>query len=418
MVMNKKNVVLAVAVALSAQAACAMIYDNRFFPFIKPPYITVLDRYSYADIDCFITTAHSAWGENDQELGIPEMFGPYDEHQLATAIAKTGKPNPLIAAFPTDNDILMMELPWKVRGKIQAQGLQFGMRKTIWRHWLSVGFSWLCMRVNSSQTFIPTFNEQAIKSQSTIDQLEELRTQMDREIGITCAHSHQVGMGDLDLYVRAGDIWDYVLKCRRIQAGLSVGALVPTGERRLINEPASVPFGGNGHPGFYFSADAEFELKEDFKVGLILRGSKRSPRSCLHRMPACKEPALFGAIVGKARVNPGGTIIFAPYVMFENLRDGFGALVQFTLTNHFQDSWHDQRCNRWLVPANTKALEDLSYWRSSYVTLYAFYDFGKMKVKRNFEPVLTVQWDVPVNVCDAQNSAKTQKVAFGFEFNF
>jgi len=60
----------------------------------------------------------------------------------------------------------------------------------------------------------------------------------------------------------------------------------------------------------------------------------------------------------------------------------------------------------------------LSDWRSSYITLYGFYDFGKMKVKRNFEPIFTAQWDVPVTVCDAHASVKTQKVTLGFEFNF
>lgn len=417
MLMYKKCVV-AVVVLFWAHTACAMIYDNRFFPLIKPPYISILDRYSYADVDCFITTANSAWGENDQELGIPELFGLYDQNQLARAIAKTGKPNPLIQEFPTDADLLLMELPWKIRGKIQAQGMSFGMRKAIWCHWLSLGFSWLFMRVNSSQNFTAVFNEQAINSVATIDRLDALRKAMDREIGITCAHSQQVGMGDLDVYIRAGDIWDYVLKCRRIQAGLSVGALVATGERKLINEPSSVPFGGNGHPGFYFSGDLELELKEDFKVGLVLRGSKRVPRTCLHRMPACKEPSIFGAIVGKARVNPGPTVIFAPYGMFENLRDGFGAMVQFTLINHFTDKWDDLRSDRCTIPANTKALEEHSNWRSSYVTLYGFYDFGKMKVKRNFEPIFTVEWDVPVSVCDVHASAKMQKIALGFEFNF
>jgi len=396
----------------------SMIYDNRFFPFIKPPYISVKDNYSYADIDCFITTARSAWGENDENIGIPELFGFFDEHQLAAAIEKTGKPNPLIEAFPTDIDILLMELPWKMNGKIQAQGMSFGMRKTIWKDWLSIGFSWLFMRVDSGQTFASLINEQAIHSQTTIDQLDALRKSMEHEIGITCAHSSQVGMGDLDAYLRIGNIWDYVLKCRRIQAGLSVGALVATGEPKIINEPASVPFGGNGHSGFYASIDAEFELKEDFKVGLLLRGSKRLARTCIHRMPACKEPSIFGAVVGRARVNPGPTAVFAPYAMFENLRDGFGALVQFTLTNHFSDHWHDERPDKSTVPANTEILEKLSDWRSSYVTMYGFYDFGKMKVKRNFDPIFTVQWDIPVTVCDAHASVKTQKITLGFEFNF
>lgn len=415
---HKKIVAVVALIAFWGHTSYAMVYDNRFFPLIKPPYITIENRRSYADIDLFITTAHAAFGDNDQEIGIPELYGAYDENQLAQAIAKTGRPNPLVAAFPTDIDLLQMELPWYIRGKIQAQGMSFAMRKTVGLDWLSLGFSWFFMRVDSSQFFTPNFNEQKIDSPTVVAELEELRISMEKEIGITTSHAHQTGMGDLDLYIRAGNIWDYVLKCRRIQAALSIGALVPTGERQEINVPASVPFGGNGHPGFYFAGELELELKEDLKVGLLLRGEKRSARSCIHRMPACREPAIFGAIVGPARVNPGGTVVFAPYAMLENIRDGFGTLVQFTLTEHFKDSWADLRCSIHSVPANTERIENHSSWRSSYVTLFAFYDFGKMKPKRNFEPIFTVEWDVPVGVCDAHGSTKTQKVALGFEFNF
>lgn len=416
---HKKIVTVVTLLAFWGHTSYAMIYDNRFFPLIKPPFISIDKRSSYADIDTFITTAHSAWGDNDENITIPQVFGKYDQNQLAQAIALTGQPNPLVAAFPTDVDLFSMELPWLMRGKIQAQGLAFAMRKTMYYHWLSVGFSWLFMRSNSAIHFRPNFNPQHINSPITMAELDELRSTMERSIGITSSFAHQTGMGDLDLYVRAGNGWEYIYKCRRIFAGVSLGALVPTGEIRNIDVPASVPFGGNGHPGFYVAIDLELEVKEDMKVGFLFRGSKRSPKKCIHRMSACKEPEIFGAITSTARVNPGGTIVFAPYASLENIRDGFGALIQFNLTNHEKDGWIDFHTNKKIpVRANVEHMENHSSWRSSYVLLYAFYDFGKMKTKRNFEPIFTVEWDVPVNVADPHGAVKTQKVALGFEFNF
>lgn len=412
--------VLAVFIVMCCHMAHASVYDNRFIPLIQVPYVTVLDRYQYADVDVFFATSHGAFGRFDETVGIPELAGRYDEHQVAQAIALTGKPNPLVQAFPTDIDILRASLPWRMDGKIQAQGMQFSMRKNVVPNWLFLGFSWLFMRVDSWPIFRSDFNEQVISSPTTIAELDRIRLEMNDELGLYSAHSSQSGMGDLDLYARVSGDWDYVLKCRRIQASLSVGALVDTGVRRNINVPASIPFGGNGHPGFYFSGELELELKEDWKAGLLLRGNKRVARTRVQRMPADKEPYTYGAIVGCARVNPGGTIVFSPYMLFENLRDGFGACLQFTLTEHEKDGWSDRRplAEQQALPAQLELVENLSSWRSCYVTLNAFYDFGKVKVKRDFDPVFTLAWSFPVGACGAYGSAKTQKVTVGFEFNF
>jgi len=212
-------------------------------------------------------------------------------------------------------------------------------------------------------------------------------------------------------------VWEYTLKFRRIDAGLSLGILMPTGVTQELNNPASVPFGGNGHWGFYVSADALLELREDIKTGVLLRVSKRIANTKVRRMPAAGEPQIFGTVVGPARVNPGSTFIFSPYFALENLRKGLGISVYYTLTSHREDKWTDKRPDQ-TVPVELNQVNDLSSWGSDYVTLNVFYDFGKEKVQRSVDPIISFRWDIPASLFVTKRVVRTHVVALGIEFAF
>ena len=193
--------------------------------------------------------------------------------------------------------------------------------------------------------------------------------------------------------------------------------MFPTGERRNINNPASVPFGGDGYYGIYGALEAEFELKEDWKVGWLLQLSKRFKRTLAQRMPVGQEPYIYGPIVGPASINPGFTFIMSPYVSFENLREGLGARVQYTLELHTKDCWQDKRVNP-TIPVNLDNVIRLSTWGADYITLTVFYDFGKVKVIRGLEPIVSFAWDWPVSFLESKGNCKTNKIALGIECNF
>src|SRR5690348_17179553 len=72
-----------------------MVYDNRYFPLLQRPYVTVEDRPSHFALDLFVTTASRSFGKFEEEIGLPEIHGKFDEQALAKAIAQTGQPNPL-----------------------------------------------------------------------------------------------------------------------------------------------------------------------------------------------------------------------------------------------------------------------------------------------------------------------------------
>jgi hypothetical protein len=390
----------------------AMVFDNRYIPLLQPPRLTIDGSRSEFAVAWYMTTANNSLNDNQQNIGLLEIAGPFDQVELANAMVATGKPNPLPSEFQ-----ILNRLPWEINGKRQAQGITFTWHQSI-VDWLSTGFSWLFMRVESRDEFL--LNVQNIEPHISLQPgdailLEDTRRKMLREINVKDGNTAQLGFGDIDWYLRFGGMKEYTLRFRRIDAGARLGILFPTGVTREINRPASIPFGGNGHWGIYGAIDAMFELKEDWKAGLLFRVNKRFAKTDCYRMPVDKEPSIFGAVVGDARVNPGVTVILAPWFMLENLRKGLMLGLNFTLTWHQNDSWTDLRPDK-TVPVNLKQVEKQSEWKSEYFTINALYDFGKLKIKREFNPIITFRWDIPSTLFIAGGINRAQRVTIGIDF--
>jgi hypothetical protein len=307
------------------------------------------------------------------------------------------------------------EITWKMRGKIQAQAARFFIEKKV-IDWLSLGCSWFFMRTNAWQQF-KLDSTNLILSPSDRVALEKVRRDMFSALGLDSNHVTQTGFGDIDCYARVGKTWNYAYKFRSIDVGVRVGLLVPSGVKSEINSPASIPFGGEGHLGMYGALDGLFELKEDLKFGMLFRLNKRFSRTSCHRLPVVDEPRIFGATLGQATVNPGLTFIFSPYIVLENLRKGMGASVQYHLTKHWKDSWSDTRSNK-AIPVDLKQVNKLSEWASDYFTLNVFYDFGKTKMTRSFDPIISFRWDVPAMLFVSSYIPKSHRLSFGIEFAF
>lgn len=393
-----------------SQVAQAMVFDNRFIPLIQRPILRVDDSQSEFASKFFVTTANKSLSMTQQDEELSDIFGKFDQVELAKGIQANGKPNPLPSEFQGH----FAKIPWLVDGKRQSQGVAFAWHQQLYKY-ISTGFSWLFMRVESRHTF--KFNSAAtepriIRSGDAV-LLDDNRRDMFKEINIREGNTAQLGFGDIDWYMRFGNTWDYTLRFRRIDAGFRVGALFPTGLTRELDRPASIPFGGNGHWGMYVAADGLFELREDWKAGFQLRLNKRFSKTRYHRMPAAKEPSIWGAVVAPACVNPGATLIFAPYFMLDNLRQGLTLGLNLTLTWHQKDCWRTN-CET----AQLQEVERRSEWRSEYFTINVLYDFGKVSMKRELNPILTFRWDVPSTLFIAQGVNRTQRVTLGLDFVF
>jgi hypothetical protein len=406
---NIKNTILSLGLLVVGVAIDAMTSDSRYIPLFDPPRLAIENTRSAFIPDYFLATGSKSLDRLEREIGMWELAGKFDQGKLADAFVAAGLPNPLRSEWQG------IEIPLAVEGKLQAQAVDFSFYQPV-TNWLYVGCSWMFMRVNTSQEFFLNCKTLKLLDGDAIE-LDESRRSMLDQLGLLRNHNAQLGFGDVDAYVWLGRVWDYELKFRRIDVGSRLGLLIPSGVKRQLDAPTSIPFGGNGHWGAYVEVDGIFELKEDFKVGFLTRVIKRFSRTSCQRMPVLVEPYIYGVAVGQVTVNPGPTFLFSPYVVLENLRKGFGVAVQYHLTNHWKDSWKDARTDR-TVPVKLAPVEELSDWASDYFTLEAFYDFGKEKAQRSFDPILMFRWDVPAMFFMTKNIVKTNRVSISLECAF
>jgi len=393
------------------QIGRAEIYDNRFIPLFAPQQFFIEALPSSYELDFVAITASRAFARDEKTVGIPEIFGIFDLNTLATSILT------ITGQSPLRSDLLGRELPFNVDGRIQGQGFFMRYCQALTQHF-TFGAELLFLKTNSRQIFRLDLDKVRNLKPGDINEIEQARRRAFDEIGLVENNAAQHGLGDIDVYLRGGSMWEYTLKCRRIYAGLSIGGFIPTGVKTKLCSAASIPYGGNGFGGLYIKGDALFELKEDIKVGFLLEISKRIPRTLLARMPMqASEPYIFGPIIGKARINPGTTLAFSPYFIFENMRGGLGLGVHYTLTSHWQDSWSDCREDK-KIPVDLTQVIKTSAWGSDYFTIDVFYDFGKQKTQHPIDPIIFFRWDIPSMLFVSHNVPKTHKISLGVELAY
>lgn len=394
----------------------AKVYDNRFMPLLWHTYSRTCDRPSEMYSDVFIMSGNRSFGKNEEEKGLFEMFGNYDENAMADALVALGKPDPFVTLGLTE--FRGQEILWDMDGKIETQGISLQYDQHLWR-WFSTGFTCFFMHAFTRNNFsLPakTISSLKLTEQDQL-KLDQARRLMNIEAGLEPATWSRAGFSDLDWYVRMGNIWEYMLKCRRIDAGLKLGVLIPSGLTREVNNPASIPFGGNGFWGMYVAADVEAELKEDWKVGMLLRCSQRFARTKTERLPVAGEQLLYGATSGKVRIDPGFTTVVAPYARLENIREGFGIQAKFTLIAHEFDEWTDKRPVQLPLAQIDREIRKTS-WNAEYLSVSAFYDTAKVMKLYDEGPIVYATWDIPVQLICARGVGKTNCLMFGVEFTY
>ncbi len=404
--MSKKIFLLIYLISIVG-AMHAEIYDNRYIPLFAPPQFFVEGSPSSFEYNFLAATASEAFATDDKMIGIPEIFGIFDLNTLATSMIKLGEKSPL------RSDFLGNPLPFLVNGRIQAQGFSMRLYQNISQH-VTFGATLLFFRSNSRQSFL--LNREEVKNLTPGDlfDIDQAQRASFEEIGLIKNDISQHGISDLDLYVRFGSTWDYVAKCRKIYAGLSLGVLAPTGVKTTVASAASIPYGGNGHWGLYAKGDALFEVQEDKKIGFMLEAIARMPKTVTTRMPLqASEPYIFSPLIGKARISPAATVAFSPYFLLEHIREGLGLGVHYTLTSHGKDKWADRRTDK-SVPVDLEGAMKTSKWGTDYFTIDIFYDFKKIEsLNHPIEPVVSFKWDIPSMLFVSHLAPKTHKISLG-----
>ena len=207
-----------------------MVYDNRFIPLFQRTVIDVPGSMFRLTADPFFASSDSAYGTNEDEVGLPELCGIFDQGAFARSFEIAGLCNPMKQQRP---EWVIGEIVLGSQGKLQIQGASFS-----YQHKLSdlvcIALHGMVMRVNSRQWFSlqPTDTNLILLGDDRLE-LDELRRAMFQTFLVFhVAHSSQVGFGDIDLYVRLKNSWHYCYKMRNIEAGIRFGGLLATGEKK------------------------------------------------------------------------------------------------------------------------------------------------------------------------------------------
>lgn len=389
----------------------AMVFDNRFFPLYLKPYIRRIEAPSHFRIQSFFMGGDRAQGDFE-EAEIPDIDGKYDLVQIGKALVDSGR----LAENPFRSDLQgISSIPFKREGRIDGRGLAF-LYEQAFGCYVSMGLDFFFMNVNARHDFC--LDSSCIDVQPGDKQyLLGLKERMHQDLGILPPLYSRTSFSDVDLYLRLGGSWQYMYKCRRIDAGLKFGAIIPSSPKIPINNPTAIPIGGQKHWGAYIDLQNEFELREDLFAGLMFRASKRFARTECARMPVALEPSKYGAVIGSLDVNPGWTFVFNPSVTLEGLREGFGVKLLYTLVDHLEDKLQDKRDDK-TIAVNLDPVQKRSSWGMEHVTIGAFYDFAKSRDCPSRLPAISLYWDIPVDWLVSKRSVKAQAVSIMFDLDF
>jgi hypothetical protein len=419
--LRRVTVIVLVVCALYSTVSFSAIYDNRFFPFYSYIFPRTKQKQSWFNMNAYFITGDEAEGVAGR-VGIPELCGTFDQKLLGQEMENAGLPNPLRPDFQ-----LLPGIPWNLCGKITGQGIGFELEQAFTSR-LSFGLSCWYLHTSSNVEFI--LDKVLVRDLGFINGKEgdlfeldrELR-QMLREIGLEGGQWSKSGVTDVDVYLRYGDIWDYVWKFRSVGAGIKLGVLAPSGPGRTPCNPASIPFSGNKHLGVYGEADFQLELKEDIYFGGFLRVTGRLQDCDAVRFANDCQTPLFGVIQSTADVDPGIGVAGSLYATVQGIRDGLGLQGRYTIAYHGYDCLSNiELCEELsLEQVPQSAIDnfiDCSTFISEYFSLNLFYDFGTNEDNCLVDSKFFFAWDIPIEAFAAKNYVRTNRVALGVQFNY
>ena len=420
----------------------SMVMDNRYMPLYPHLYNGSDSHHKSFFVDLFAVTGNQAVNpgqisQNVQSssdpnkanevntfatrtsdgklIGIPELQGVLDLYELGGALVKLGLANPIpsdwqyVAPFTTET--------W---GKIEGQGIAL-QGYVPFCSCAAIGGSLFVLNLSSYVTVNATpqlQNRLYIESQPSQElRFNNLMAQFQEEIGVSTGSYQVSGVSDVELYISAFKTFDYSYKCKKLDISGRLGFLIPTGVLSTLENVGSVPFGGNGHWGWYLGTQIECELKDDWKAGVLARIQKRLPKTAEQRIPINGEPNTFAPLTGQIRTIPGTTFIISPDCAMQDLREGVGACGKFTFVYHEYDTFDDVRTNK-TFPLPLLQWYNNSEWLAEYGTVDIYYDVAYKKPNWKYAPTIHFTWDIPTNFLSGRGFAKTNRAMLGININF
>lgn len=406
--------------ALQTNFLEAMVWDNRYFPWFNHLYTGSDSRRAHVDGQVFFLTGGDAFrfqmraSKDEQIITYPELYGELDLVPVANSIVKSGKPNPI-----PDDWQWISEIKAQMPASLKGQGAILSGYVPVVSH-VGIGASALVMKLNSFVNVIP--GEQAIdklnlKTPGNLVVFDQTVQKIYKEIDINSTTFQQVGVGDVVVYAHIYDVHEYKYKFRKLDWGVWLGFVIPCGLKYDPRNLASVGFGSQYSGwGWFIAPRAEFELRDDLKFGIMGRLSQRFDTCFQGRIPLGKEQSLFAPLIGSVSVDQGTNFGITSYFIFEDIRAGLGAQIQYTINYHEHDTFSTKaRVNN--ITPNFRNLAYYSSWVQEYFTFKLFYDVAHDKDWKA-KPFAYFVWDIPMNHLFGRGFAKTNKVAIGCTVNF
>ncbi len=400
-------------ISLLTAASAVGFYDNRYFA----PEIYQRSRLPLIIKPFWMQSTHSYGEYEDDEWGLFEVTGKYDQKAIDDSLLASGLTDQSL--FRSDWRGLISTAPWGLPGFMEAYGLAAQNYMQVCS-WMGFGVRGSVMHVRSYMDMIRDPEPTATIILGPGDERDIFleRGAMHDKLGLVPAFSSRWGLTDIELYLHAAITRDYYCKCRSFDAGFSLGLLVPTSPVREINNPAALPFDGDGHFGAYIAFEGDFEVKEDTTIGFVMNLSKRFPKTVTERMPTNSQPYIFGPLQGPVNITPGLTFAFAPYLIMDGLRHGLGIRAAYSLLYHRHDQWIDLRSNQ-DVQSDLKHVEERTCWGREYFSIGAVYDWAYDCPYPSNAPRTTLMWDIPIGGWFVVHRAyKTQGVSITVEWEY
>ncbi len=407
--------VLSVILCMSVRA----YLDNPiFFPFDDHITWRTRQKPSCTNLNLFFMTSDKGRNEHGDNIWLPALGGVYDVAKINTALNTVGITNPY---YPSE--WIVIEIPYQSFGTVRSIGIEGWLEYAITNHF-SLGVDSALMHVTSRRA--ESITEDALRNLSINRSPDNTFTGRERTLEVARLNAHnllgvasqqwqETGLSDTELYLRAGIINDYTWKVKQYDLSLTLGGIFPTGQLLALNNAASIPFGGNGHWGIFLKGDANFELTDDIFAGFWLYGSKRFTKTYPMRLPVAQEPLQFGALIANTRVQPGWLIALSPYVIIDDIQDGFGAYGAYTFIHHFCSQY---TCFGTTYTPNFARMLDASIWTNEFFTLGIDYDSTKAPLIREYGHRVFLDLVIPTNLFDAKRVSKTYRLSLGVEFHF
>lgn len=424
---------------------------SRYFPFLERPAEYVTKRTSHVSPSLFITDASTAFARGGGNAGIPELYGQYDLRDVIASLQQVKGPtyiNPIERERGPADAWLDKSIKFRVNGKIKSVGLLLNYEQylkisgfNLKMKGVSFGASVPLMQVNTSDSFVfnPTGSDNAVQNlrDGELDQLNRIRRTVNDDLGVLAGDWTKDGLGDLDLHASLNYNWDHKWLMRSIDLNFRLGVTAPIGVNSDVTYPSSASFMGDGHWSTYFDILPEFELKQDWCIGLLLGFMYQLENTRSVRTPVYQEPANFSALSIRLKTDPGMTFKISPYLSAKNLTDGIDFHVRYTYLRHNDDKYYDDRSGNFVksylnqdvgteiwtgknltqkdITDNIASKANLTRWRMHYITFEILYNSKEAGNNWVLDPSFFMTYDYQFS---GNGSCKTHQFTVGVQAKF